>query len=248
MLNKRRRVGLMVPATNTTFEADFALVVPKEVTLHSHRLWMSGDVESEDFIDKVNDEVEEAAKYLAMAKVEVIAYGFTTGSFYRGIAYSKQLEERIQKAARVPGITPATAIVDALHYFGAKKLSVATPYPEWNNAMLLRYLDEAGFDVLNLEGDPRPASIAIREPMWDQEPESIMEFAAKACLPEADVLLCPCTAWRALEVVEELEQRLGIPVVTANQTAIWAAFCKMDTLQPIHGFGRLLENLSSAKM
>lgn len=247
MLN-RRRVGLMVPATNTTFEADFALVVPKEVTLHSHRLWMSGDVESEDFIDKVNDEVEEAANYLALAKVEVIAYGFTTGSFYRGIAYSKQLEERIQKAAGVPGVTPATAIVDALHYFGAKKLSVATPYPEWNNAMLLRYLDETGFDVLNLEGDPRPASVAIREPMWDQVPESIVEFAAKACLPEADVLLCPCTAWRVLEVVEELEQRLGIPVVTANQTAIWATFCKLGILRPIHGFGRLLESLSSAKM
>ena len=248
MLNKRRRVGLMVPATNTTFEADFALVVPKEVTLHSHRLWMSGDVESEDFIDKVNEGIEAAAKYLAMAKVEVIAYGFTTGSFYRGIAYSKQLEERIQKAAGVPGVTPATAIVDALHYFGAKKVSVATPYPEWNNAMLLRYLDEAAFDVLNLEGDTRPANIAIHEPMWDQEPESIVEFAAKACLPEADALLCPCTAWHALEVVEELEQRLGIPVVTANQTAIWATFCKLGILRPIHGFGRLLENLSSAKM
>ena len=241
-------MGLMVPATNTTFEADFALVVAKEVTLHSHRLWMSGDVESEDFIDKVNEEVEEAAKYLAMAKVEVIAYGFTTGSFYRGIAYSKQLEERIQKAAGVPGVTPATAIVEALHYFEAKKISVATPYPEWNNAMLLRYLDEAGFDVLNLEGDPRPASIAIREPMWDQEPESIVDFASKVCLLEADVLLCPCTAWRALEVVEELEQRLGIPVVTANQTAIWATFRKLGICRSIHGFGRLLENLSSAKM
>ncbi|MBA7691443.1 Maleate isomerase [subsurface metagenome] len=247
MLN-RRRVGLMVPATNATFEADFALVVPKEITLHSHRLWMSGGVEGEDFVDKVNEEVEEAAKYLAMAKVEVIAYGFTTGSFYRGIAYSKQLEERIQKAAGVPGVTPATAIVEALHYFEAKKLSVATPYPEWNNAMLLRYLDEAGFDVLNLEGDPRPASIAIREPMWDQEPESIVDFASKVCLPEADVLLCPCTAWRALEVVEELEQRLGIPVVTANQTAIWATFRKLGIFHSIHGFGRLLESLSSAKM
>lgn len=248
MLNKRRRVGLMVPATNTTFEADFTLVVPKEVTLHSHRLWMSGDVESEDFIDKVNEGIEAAAKYLAMAKVEVIAYGFTTGSFYRGIAYSKQLEERIQKAAGVPGITPATAIVDALHYFEAKKVSVATPYPEWNNAMLLRYLDEAAFDVLNLEGDTRPANIAIREPMWDQEPESIVDFASKVCLPEADVLLCPCTAWRALEVVEELEQRLGIPVVTANQTAIWATFRKLGISPSIHGFGRLLESLSSAKM
>jgi len=144
-------------------------------------------------------------------------------------------------------ITPATAIVDALHYFKAKKLSVATPYPEWNNAMLLRYLDEASFDVLNLEGDPRPASIAIREPMWDQKPESIVEFASKVCLPEADVLLCPCTAWRVLEVVEELEQRLGIPVVTANQAAIWATFGKLGICRPIHGFGRLLANLSSAK-
>ena len=245
MLN-RRRVGLMVPATNTTFEADFALVVPKEVTLHAHRLWMSEGVESEDFVDKVNDEVEEAAKYLALAKVEVIAYGFTTGSFYRGIAYSKQLEERIQQAAGVAGVTPATAIVDALHYFGTKRLSVATPYPEWNNAMLLRYLDEAGFVVLNLEGDTRPASIAIHEPMWNQEPESIVEFASKVCLPEADALLCPCTAWRALEVVEELERRLGIPVVTANQTTVWATFRKLGVLQPIHGFGRLLEGLSSA--
>ncbi len=244
----RRRVGLMVPATNATFETDFALVVPKEITLHSHRLWMSEDVEGEDFVDKVNEGIEEAAKYLAMVKVEVIAYGFTTGSFYRGIAYSKQLEERIQKAAAVPGVTPATAIVEALHYFGAKKISVATPYPEWNNAMLLRYLDEAGFDVLNLEGDPRPASIAIREPMWDQEPESIVDFASKVCLSEADVLLCPCTAWRALEVVEELEQRLGIPVVTANQTAIWATFRKLGIFHSIHGFGRLLESLSPAKM
>jgi maleate isomerase len=209
---------------------------------------MSGDVEGEDFIDKVNEGIEAAAKYLALAKVEVIAYGFTTGSFYRGRTYSKQLEERIQKAAGVPGVTPATAIVEALHHFGAKKLSVATPYPEWNNAMLLRYLDEAGFAVLNLEGDPRPASVAIREPMWDQVPESIVEFAAKVCLPEADALLCPCTAWRVLEVVEELEQRLGIPVVTANQTAIWATFRKLGISPSIHGFGRLLESLSSAKM
>jgi len=84
--------------------------------------------------------------------------------------------------------------------------------------------------------------------MWDQEPELILEFASKICLPEADALLCPCTAWRALEVVDELEQRLGIPVVTANQTAIWATFCKLGILQPIHGFGRLLEGLASAKM
>ena len=248
MLNRQRRVGLMVPATNTTFEADFALVVPEDVTLHSHRLWMSRDVESETFIDKVNEGIEEAARYLALAKVEAIAYGFTTGSFYRGIAYSKQLEERIHKAAGVPGITPATAIVDALHYFGAKKLSVATPYPEWNNAMLLRYLGEAGFSVLNLEGDTRPASIAIHEPMWDQEPELILEFASKICHPEADALLCPCTAWRALEVVEELEQKLGIPVVTANQTTIWVTLRKLGISRSIHGFGRLLEGLPSDRV
>lgn len=160
-----QRIGLRVTVTNTTFEADFALVITKEITLHSHRLLMSGDIENEDFVNMVNAGVGEVARFQSMAKVEVIAYGFTTGSFYRGIDCNRELTEQIQKAAEIPAITPATAMINALRYFRAEKISVGTIYPEWNNAMLLAYLKAVVFHVINLEGALRPANTAIHEPM-----------------------------------------------------------------------------------
>ena len=48
-----------------------------------------------------------------------------------------------------------------------------------------------------------------------------LEFGVEHCLPEADTLLVSCTGWRSLEVVEELEDRTGKMVVTANQASIW---------------------------
>jgi maleate isomerase len=230
----------MVPATNTTFEADYALVAPPGVTLHSHRLWIHPGVEGQEGIDRTNEGVEEAARYLGRARVAIIAYGFTTGSFYRGTDYNRDLSHRIAKAAGVPAITPATAILEALRFFRAGRISVATPYPEWNNERLLTYLKAAGIQVLNLEGDPRPATIAIHAPLWDQEPEEVLASASRACRPEAEALLCACTAWRTVEVADALERRLGVPVVTANQATIWATLRRIGIMEPIHGFGRLL--------
>jgi maleate isomerase len=45
-------------------------------------------------------------------------------------------------------------------------------------------------------------------------------------------------------VVEEIERRVGKPVVTSNQASAWAAFRKIGLTKPIEGFGRLLRSLS----
>ena len=37
----RKRIGVMVPSTNTTFEADFQLVASRDVTIHGQRLWLT---------------------------------------------------------------------------------------------------------------------------------------------------------------------------------------------------------------
>ena len=235
-----RRLGLMVPATNTTFEADYALVVPAGVTLHSHRLWIPREVEGPECLDRANEGVEEAARYLASAKVSLIAYGFATGSFFRGIEYDGDLSRRIMNASGLPAITAATAILEALRFLRAASISVATPYPEWNNNQLLMYLKAAGLRVLNLQGDPRPTNVAIRDPLWEQEPKEVLAFASRAFRPEAEALLCACTAWRSLEVADTLEQQLGVPVVTANQATIWASLRRIGIRDPIQGFGRWL--------
>jgi len=242
-MSLRKRIGVMVPSTNTTFEADFQLVAPRDVTIHGQRLWLTNGDEGAAGMDRMNGEIETGARYLATASVNVVAYGCTTGSFYRGPGYDRELIETIAKAAGVPAVAAAPAVVEALRFFGARRISVATPYPEWNNQRLRAYLEASGFEVLNVEGEPRAAASG-NQGINDHDPEEVVAFAARVCRPEADALLCSCTAWRSVEAVAELERRTGKPVVTSNQASIWASFRALGLTTPIRGFGRLLESLA----
>lgn len=240
----RKRIGVMIPSTNTTCEADFQMTAPQGVTIHGQRMWITNDAEGEASMERMNADIESGARYLATARVDVIAYGCTTGSFYKGPGWDKEMLARIERAAGVPAVATSPSAVAALRFFGAKKLSIASPYPQWNNDKLRAYLEAMGFEVLNVDGEPIAAK-AGPQGINDQDPESVIAFASRVCRPEAEALFCSCTAWRSLEAVEALEKRTGKPVVTSNQATIWAAFRKVGIRQPIYGFGKLLESLSA---
>jgi maleate cis-trans isomerase len=238
-MSRRRRIGVMVPSTNTTCESDFNLVVPRDVTVHGQRMWMTNQANGDAAYERMNAEIETGARYLATARVDVIAYGCTTGSFYRGPGWDREMLARIEREAGVPAVATAPSVVEALRFLGARRVSVATPYPDWNNQRLRAYLEAVGFQVLNVDGEPRAAASG-NQGINDQSPESVVQFAASVCRPEADALLCSCTAWRSVEAVDVLEQRTGKPVVTSNQAMIWAALRTLGLKHPIGGFGRLL--------
>lgn len=242
----RKRIGVMVPSTNTTFEADFQMVAPRDVTIHGQRLWLTNDAAGEEGMNRMNAEVETGARYLATAKVDVIAYGCTTGSFYKGPGWDRDMIALMERVAGVPAVATAPSVVEALRFFGARRISVATPYPEWNNRQLRAYLEALGFEVLNVEGEPRAARSG-NQGINDQDPEDVLAFAPGVCRPDADALLCSCTAWRSVEVVDALERRTGKPVVTSNQASMWAAFGKAGIAGPITGFGRLLASPAPAR-
>jgi maleate cis-trans isomerase len=234
----RTRIGLLVPSTNTTCEPDFYRVAPPHVTVHTGRLWLADDAEEMQAMDRMNAEVEQGARYLKTAAVDVVAYGCTTGSFYKGSGHDADLLKTIQVASGVPAVATAPAVVEALRFLGARKISVATPYPDWNNRQLRPYYEAAGFQVLNIEGEPTAARSGYQG-INDQSPESILDFASRVCRPEADVLFCSCTAWRSFEVVQELERRVGRPVLTSNQATAWAAFRHLGISRPDPSFGML---------
>lgn len=239
--SRPHRIGLMMPATNTTFESDFARIASKCITIHSQRLWDSNDLENEEFVDKVNSGVGHAATLLSMARVQVIAYGFTTGSFYKGIDYESDLRKRIQNSSCVPVVTPAKAMVDALRRLRITRVAVATPYSEWHNTKIRQYLEAHGFDVLRVQGDSRSPITASDDPMWDQLPTSVLDFVTNVNVSGAEALICPCTAWRVLEVVDTLEQHFTLPIVTANQATIYSTLRTLGITQTYMGLGRLLE-------
>jgi maleate isomerase len=239
-MSVRKRIGVMVPSTNTTCEADFNMAVPRDVTVHGQRLWLTNDANGDAAYQRMNGEIETGARYLATARVDVIAYGCTTGSFYKGPGWDRDMLALIEREAHVPAVATTPSVVAALRAFGARRVSVATPYPDWNNQRLRAFLEALGFEVLNVDGEPAAAASG-NQGINDQSPESVVAFASRVCRPEADVLLCSCTAWRSVEAVDTLERRTGKPVVTSNQATIWMALGAIGVTQPVRGFGRLFE-------
>ncbi len=238
------RIGILVPATNTAAEADFRRAAPPEVSIHSHRLWLDpDDSHNKTAMDGMNSQLEQGARFLAAGKMNVVAMVGTTNSFYKGPAWSDEMEQIMSRGAGgLPAIASSPSIAQALRYFGAKKISVATPYPQWNNDRLREYFEQTGFQVLNVEGEPWAAA-AGAQGINDQEPEVIVDFSARICKPEAEALFCSCSAWRAMEAAQELEQRLGKPVVTTVQATLWRTLRKVGATKPIYGYGRLLEEM-----
>src|SRR4029453_8440591 len=202
-MSLRKRICVMVPSTNTTFEADFQLLAPPDVTIHGQRLWLTNDAAGAAGMAPMNAEIESGARYLATAKVDAVAYGCTTGSFYRGPGWDREMLDVIEPAAGGPAGGTRPSVVAALRSFGARRVSVATPYHDWNNRQLRAYLEALGFEVLNVEGEPHAAAGGNQE-INDHDPEEVVAFASKVCRPEADALLCSCTAWRSVEAGAEL--------------------------------------------
>ena len=118
-MSSRKRIGLMVPSTNTTCEADFQMAVPRGITVHGQRLWLTNEGTGDEVFNRMNAEIEAGARYLATAKVDVIVYGCTTGSFFKGPGWDREMCAVIQRAAGVPAVATSPSVVEALRAFGA---------------------------------------------------------------------------------------------------------------------------------
>ncbi|MBI3967817.1 MAG: hypothetical protein HY329_19430, partial [Chloroflexi bacterium] len=167
----------------------------------------------------------------------------TTNSFYKGLDGSAWMErEMSQGAGGIPAVASSPSVAQALRHYGAKKISVATPYAQWNNERLAAYFTDAGFDVLNVEADPRVAD-GHAQHMNDQDPAEIADFAVSICRDEADAIFCSCSGWRALEAAAEIERRTGKVCITTNQATVWRTLKKVGIGQSRPGFGRLLAEM-----
>lgn len=237
-----KRIGILIPSTNTSVEADFQRLLFDAVTVHSERLYIPDGTMTEASLDLMNADLQEKAALLATAKIDVIAYACTSGSFYRGTAWDEQVRDTIEQRTGVPCVTTSTAVSKAFQALDVHTISVMTPYPDWTNQKLAQYYAAQGLSVKGVHGDARAAADGHRA-INDQDPAQIEQFAHEHFDRDAQALFCSCTAWRSLECVQALETSLNVPVVTSNQATIWAALHAIDSLDKAKPVGRLFSVL-----
>ena len=107
---------MLVPSTNTSCEGDWQAVAAqlnaaagggRHMTIHGARMYLTNaDMfdDPEGSMLRMNEHIASGAKALSTANVDVVAYGCTTGSFFKGPGWDEEMVATIEREAGVPGI------------------------------------------------------------------------------------------------------------------------------------------------
>ena len=236
MIGWRARLGVIVPGSNFTLEPELYRMAPEGVSMHFARLSDTSCITTFEHYQEMIEETPRVA--LSLNRTDAIALGCTTGSFYKGIANTKDVVKKIEAATGKPATTASTAVVQALKEMNIRKVSVATPYLEWINKKENRFLKENGFEVCCIEG----LGIGkLGNLIADLAPEIAFKTAKKVDRKDADGVFISCTSFRTIEILDSLENDLGKPVISSNQALMWMLLKMVNIREPVRGFGQLLE-------
>lgn len=227
-----KRVGLIILATDHTSEVDFQRMVAGErIGVYATRIPYANPVTPENLRAMQPSLTAGAALILPDEPLDVVMYSCTSASVVIGDAEIEKAVKAAKPTAAV--VTPTAAAVSGLRAFGAKRISVLTPYTLETSRSMADYFEGLGFDIarftcLGLTDDREMARIS---------PDEIVAFAKEATTPDSDALFISCTAVRAAGVAARIEAAIGKPVVTSNLATAWACLrlCGDDTARPERG-------------
>ncbi len=193
----------------------------------------------DEFVD-VLPAFEAKVQELAEAEVDWIHPEGAPPFMIHGYAGEREIIRGWEAKYGRPIVTAAMTQVDALRALGARKIVGVTYFPGPINETFARYFEDAGFEVLAMEG--------IEVPFQDAGGLSSHEVYAhtrKAFLqhPDAEAIYMLGSGWRVLDIVHLLEQDFQVPVVHAITARLWAVEYALHVHQPIPGYGRLLTDL-----
>ena len=230
-----RRVGLLLPSSNSVQEPELYKALPPGYTLHVTRLQLS-NIEAASTL-RIAEQIEDAASKLADADVDIIVLAATAPSSRKGLGYDKELIRKITAASGKPATTAATALVEALTTLGIKKIVLGAPWSDDVNATTTKFIEDNGFKVLKQKALGHVANLEVGL----LDPQSAFDMGRQIDQADADAVMLACGNWNTFPIIDKLESQIKKPVLTTNQVSLWHVM-KLLGAKPMQGFGTLLRD------
>jgi maleate isomerase len=232
----KARIGLIFMASSVVMEAEMWAMAAEGVAVHTARIKLP-KVTVEGIQEMMNaPQLEEAARLLGSAPIDVLCFGGTSASFLHGTAYDVALSRKLAAWAPGPKITTAsTATLAALAAVRAGKVALVTPYVDGVHARAIRFLEENGHKVVS----SRNLGIDKDQALAEVPLEQIYDLVRETDHPDATAVFISCTNFRSAGAIEALETALGKPVVSAVQASFWHCLEVLDVNGAKPGYGSL---------
>jgi maleate cis-trans isomerase len=213
-----RSVGFLYPGYSAedeypTMERQLGIPLPlvhTEMRVDAHEVDALLDIGGADVL-------AEGARQLRLLGVDAVVWACTSGSFVFGWDGATQQAAGVAKAAGVPASSTSFAFVNAAKHLGLTRVAVAATYPADVAGRFVDFLAYAGIEVVSLSC----RGIVTAAEVGTFGRADVLDFVAAHDHPEAEAILVPDTALHTVAWLSELEDRVGKPVLTANQVSIW---------------------------
>ena len=231
--HSRARLGFILMSTDLAAESDFFDISPKDVAIHITRLKTDDYTTNETLSKHIEFMADAASRIQPDTKPDVISYSCTSGSIVIG---EDKIKEEIKKGApyAIP-MTLVTGVVDALRELKVNNLVVGTPYLDEINTKEAEFLFNKGFSVLNIQGLNLTKGIEF----GTVTPDYWIKFAEEINEESADAIFLSCGGIRSTEVIDQIEQKVGKPVITSNQAQMWSCLRRAGVEDNKSGFCKL---------
>lgn len=233
----RARIGFVCVANAGLTEGDMQSMRPPGVGLSFTHMRMREACTVENLAAMETDIDDALSGFLpARGDVDVICYNCTSGSFVIG---EDVIRGKIESARTgVKGTTLLTGVVAALRTVGARRVAVGTAYTSDIDALEREYLQSRGFTVANITGLGLMTDVEMNR----VTPGTLVDLALSLDAPSVDAVFLSCGALRSLEIVDDVERRIGKPVICSNQASFWHCLRLASIDDRIDGFGSLLRD------
>jgi maleate isomerase len=226
----RARVGQLYPSGGLC-DYELQLMAPEGVQVVTTRMPFRATGVADDLA--LVEGLEDHASLLADAEVDLIAFNCTAASLLVG---PQEVRRRVETATGIPVVTTIEAVVAALDVLGARRIVLVNPYPAEVERHEVEHLSGLGIEVLATAGPECATPVeqgSISPGTWVQVFEGLET-------DDADAVLLSCAGTRTAEVLEDLEEACGRPVVTSNQALLRLVLVSLG-LEPVSpGHGTLL--------
>ncbi len=231
-------VGIIKPTMRPGSLEEFIRLLPEGIGVIPLFLAIRKGTEEE--FQQIMGAFEEKVAELASLHVDLIHPEGAPPFMVRGYKGEQEIVKRWEEKHQIPIITAGMTQIESLRALRIHRFVGVTYFTGEINETFARYFVEAGFEVLGMEGIAVPF-----EDVGKLSAQEVYAHAKRAYLkhPEAEGIYMLGSGWRTLDIVDLLEQDLGIPVIHPVSARVWAVQKRLRVRQPRTGYGRLLAEM-----
>ncbi|CAE7876344.1 maiA [Symbiodinium sp. KB8] len=241
------KFGVIIPSTNTTVEYDFwSMIMQNRDVCKGIGFHMSGilidspklatDEDMLHFLQLFRKQIFTTVDRLMTSEPQYIIMGMSLETFFGGWEGNKEFKKELSDRTGLNIATGAEACKASLEKFGAKRITVITPYQDIGDRNVVKFFSEIGIEVVRIAGLKCGSATDIAH-----VPEAWCEKVVREnlLLPDIDAVVQCGTNLSFVNLADRLEREVGIPIVAINVACLWFAMREVGIDAKLQGCTRL---------